>query len=330
MNILVTGGTGFIGRYLLKKFLKDGHYCRCLARNEECIASLPYKEQLETVQGDVTDPDSLKGIGDGIDVVYHLSAVGDVSAVNSKSYSYFHSINVLGAKNVFNACSESGIRRFVHFSSTSAMGLIKTSKIDESMTCKPVTPYQRSKYESELAVLELGEKTETEVIIIRPCMTYGPGSNGEFLKFCRLIKKGLFPRIGLRKNLTPIVHVEDLIQAAANALNADTRNQIFVIASEDSPPLAEIQKHIKQALNIKRPYFYVPVWVALLAAHILEKIAELSGGSPIVSKTNIKSVATGRVFDISKAKKELNYKPNINLAEGIKETVEWYKKNHCI
>ena len=164
------------------------------------------------------------------------------------------------------ACGRDGVKRFIHFSSTAAMGLIKLSVIAETVPCQPKTLYQKSKYESEIAAFETGKKFGMEVIVLRPCMVYGPGGKGEFLKFCRLIKKGIFPRIGLGKNLTPIVHVFDVVQAAVNALDKGRAEELYLIASETSPRLADIFDAITEALKIRRIYFYVPLWVAYCIA----------------------------------------------------------------
>ena len=94
------------------------------------------------------------------------------------------------------------------------MGLIKKPLVDETVACQPSTPYQMSKYESEKVVTEYSEQRQLPGVILRPCMIYGAGEAGEFLKICRLIKKGIFPKIGKGKNLTPIVHVSDVVQAA--------------------------------------------------------------------------------------------------------------------
>ncbi len=105
-------------------------------------------------------------------------------------------MNVKGTKALLVACGEAGVGRFIHFSSTAAMGLIKAEKIDESIPCNPQTPYQKSKCQSERVALEVGKQLSIEVIVLRPCMVYGPGGKGEFHKFYRLIRRGVFPRVG--------------------------------------------------------------------------------------------------------------------------------------
>lgn len=331
MNILITGATGFIGSHLTKELCKQGYHCRCLVRNIEKAREI-FKdyEAIEFVVGDATKPETLKGVGKSIEVVYHLAATGHVAAVSEESYKKCFKLNVQGTRNIVEACGRDGVKRFIHFSSTAAMGLIKLSVIDETVPCQPKTPYQKSKYESDLAAFETGKKFGMEVIVLCPCMVYGPGGKGEFLKFCRLIKKGIFPRIGLGKNLTPIVHVSDVVQAAVNALDKGQAGEVYLIASETSPRLADIFDAITEALQIRRIYFYVPLWVAYCITYFLEKISMISGKPPIVSRRNIISTITDRVFDIHKAKTELSYNPKVQLEKGLPITLEWFKKEKLL
>lgn len=330
MNILITGGTGFIGKHLLQQLIEKGHFCRSLVRRPADLDNLFYHPNVELFQGDVTKAETLKNIGKGIDVVYHLAAAGHVTSVSKEDLKAFFELNVQGTKNIINACGRDGIKRFIHFSSTAAMGLIRQPVIDESVPCNPQTHYQRSKYESELAAFETGQQYGMEIIVLRPCMVYGPGGKGEFLKFCRLIKKGVFPKVGNGKNLTPIVHVYDVIHAALNALNHGRARQVYLVASDESPAFKGIHKNISESLGVRRIYFYVPFWFAYIIAYFVEKYSIATKNPPLVSRQNIVSFSNSRTFDISKSIKELNYKPGMSLQKGIKETVQWFLKERLL
>ncbi|MFP4085198.1 MAG: NAD-dependent epimerase/dehydratase family protein [Desulfobacteraceae bacterium] len=330
MNILISGGTGFIGSHLLSRFLGEGNRCRCLVRRTKNLPAVFNNDNVELFKGDVDDVNSLENIGEKIDVAYHLAGAGHVAAVSRKHSKTAFDVNVKGTRNFIETCALTGVKRIIHFSSTAAMGLIRAPKIDETMPCRPTTPYQMSKYKGEQIAIEAGNKLGIEVVVLRPCMVYGPGGKGEFFKFCRLIKNGIFPRIGMGKNLTPIVYVEDVVQAAVNALYKGKRGQVFLIASARSHPMVEIHKLICEALDVRRFYPYVPVWLAYLVAFFMEQIAIRTGKPPTVSRMNIISVATGRVFDIRRAMQSLSYKPNMGLRLGITETVSYFRTNHLL
>lgn len=326
MNILITGASGFIGRYLLKALLVEGHHCRCLVRASRKLDVVFEHENIELFQGDITKPETLENIGTGIEAVYHLAAAGHVAAVSAEAEKSFFELNVDGTVNLIKACAKGDVKRFFHFSSTAAIGLPRVTVIDETVECRPQTPYQKSKYQSEIAAFETGKENGIDVAVLRPCMVYGPGGEGEFLKFCRLIKKGVFPRIGLGKNLTPIVHVEDVVQAAVKALDNAVPGEVYFIASETSPKLSEIHRLICQAMHIKRFYFYVPLLLAYIAGYFFEKVSLINGKPPLVSRRNIISTSVDRTFDILKAKSRFGYNPSMDIENQIPTTVKWFQK----
>ena len=305
MNILISGATGFIGTYLLKKLLDEGHRCRCLVRRLDNLDPFFHRKNVEVYLGDVTDINSLNKVGKDIDAAYHLAGAGHVAAVSGEGYREAIDINVKGTLNFVKACAIDGVKRLIHFSSTAAMGLTKAPKLDEKTPCHPRTPYQKSKYLGEIAAVETGKKFGMETIVLRPCMVFGPGGRGEFFKFCRLINLGLFPRIGLGENLTPIVYVRDVIHAAVKALYEGRPGEIYVIASRGSLPLKDIHRYICVGLNIR-------------------------GKEPLVSRMNITSTVTGRTFDIRKAMDELFYRPETALDRAIACTAKYFKKESML
>ena len=227
---------------------------------------------------------------------------------------------------VADECSNNHLDKFIHFSSTAAMGLIKKPLVDETLACQPSTPYQISKYESEKIIIKYWKQKQLPAVILRPCMIYGVGGTGEFLKICRLIKRGLFPKIGKGKNLTPIVHVTDVIQAAILSSQKGKPGETYLVTSSQSYELDNIRELIAKYLEVHKPYPYVPYTIAITAAYFLEFAARTFKSTPIVTVKNIQSTVTDRVFNISKARRQLEYVPRADLCKGIQETVSWYQQ----
>lgn len=326
MNVLVTGGTGFVGRHLVRALIEKGALVRMLVRKTSNIEG--FKELgIELVHGDTTERDSLYGITRDINVVYHLAAMGHVSAISKAAYQRFFDVNVNGTNNLAEECCNSRVDKFIHFSSTAAMGLIKKPLVDETMPCQPSTPYQKSKYESEKTILTYWKEKGLPAVILRPCMIYGAGGTGEFTKICRLIKKGLFPKVGQGKNLTPMVYVDDVVQAAILAGERGLPGETYLIASDNSFELDRIRDLILKEFGIKRIYPYVPTTLSKLGAWGIESLAKTFGFTPIVTYQNIDSTITNRVFSVAKAERELDYAPRVSLEHGIKETISWYRQN---
>lgn len=332
MKILVTGATGFVGSVLVEKLINAGHEVVCLSRKTSDVSKLNQYSGIKIWVGDLIDAASINGIADGVDYVIHLAAKGDVAAVGQKAYSDFVKMNGTGTENLLNECKGSKtLKKFVHFSSTAAMGIIGNPILNENSIPNPQSPYQRSKLKSEQVVLEANKQYGIPTVIVRPCMIYGEGGNkGEFYKFCKLMKKSMFPKVGHGKNLTPMVYVTDVADAAILAMEKGKEGNVYIIADNTSYPMDDIRNEIVKNLKTKTFYPYIPTGLALLGAVCLEKIYTLLKRAPIVTYKNIKSTVIDRTFDISKAKKDLGYEPKIHMQEGIKLTITWLKQNNAI
>lgn len=323
---LVTGGTGFVGSRLIPLLLDRGVEVRAVIRSPRRSGLLPRAREVETVIADITDPSTLAGIADGCDVVFHLAAEGHVSAISEEALARFFLVNVTGTGNLIRACAASGgVERFVHFSSTAAMGLIRRPLVSEADEPQPATPYQRSKRESETAALIAGRETGVPVLIVRPCMIYGIGALGEFGKMARMMRKGRFPRVGSGRNLTPLVHVDDVAAAAVAAGERGVPGETYLIASSRSPGLAELRDWIMEGWGSRAPYPYVPVWFMYAAAWGFELLAQVTGRAPIATRRNIANTVYDREFSIDKARRELAWEPVVDLREGVIETVRWLR-----
>jgi len=326
MKTLVTGATGFVGVHLVSDLAERGAPCRCLVRPTSDRSKLAGLPGVEFFEGDVTEPETLAGLAEGVRTVFHLCAEGHVSAISKEAHRRFVDVNVGGTRNVLKECARSGVERFVHFSSTAAMGLIKKPLVDETDPPQPRTPYQKSKLESERVALGFCRDGRVPVIVLRPCMIYGLGGKGEFHKMCELMRRGRFPRVGFGKNLTPIVHVSDVVQAALKAAERGRPGEVYLVTSARFYPLAELRQHVLRAYGVSRHYWYVPKALMYVGAWMAELVARVRGRPPIVTVRNIASTVWDREFSIEKARRELGYEPQMGIAEGIAETVKWFQE----
>lgn len=334
MRILVTGSTGFIAGRLIPELLKMHHQVICLVRSQSKADSLMAKysnANIECICGDVTILESLSALPLNVDCVIHMAAMGHVSATSQEAYEQFTSINEGGTKNLVNYYLKSNtLKKFIHFSSTAAMGPASTPILDETTLPHPLTPYQKSKLRSEFIPIKAYQENQFPALILRPCMVYGIGGYGEFYKFCKLMKKGVFPRVGHGLNLTPLVHVDDVVQATVLAFEHGVPGETYIVASEKSIAMDELHHLIMSNMGIQAPYIYCPACIALAGAKVLESAFNLIGKEPIVTYRNIKSTITDRTFDISKARTQLGYHACIEFKDGIRETVEWYKNMNAL
>lgn len=328
MKVLVTGGTGFIGTHLVRELIKEGHETAVLVKSKEKGEGLKQRLPVTVIYGDVTKMEEMDRLDEeAYDVVFHLAAVGHVSAASEESYEWFRKINEAGTENLISAFKKSQrLKKFIHFSSTAAMGFLEKSVLNELSVPNPLTPYQKSKFRSEQLPIKAWKESGFPAFVLRPCMVYGPGGYGEFYKFCRLMKKGLFPRVGRKRNLTPLVYVGDVVTASIRSMDAGKPGETYIIASKTSIEMDDLHGLIMKEIGSKSPYLYIPSRLALLGAGGLEAIAGALKKEPVVTRQNIRSTITDRTFDIQKIQKELGFAPQMSFEEGIHNTILWYKE----
>jgi nucleoside-diphosphate-sugar epimerase len=322
MKSLVTGATGFIGEHLVKALSAQGGEVRCLVRKGGKGERLSKKE-IELYYGDLLDRDSLIEAVKGIKIVYHLA--GEVYSPKDKDYS----INIIGTKNLLEACLAEKIEKFVYLSSIAVVGPNPERNVRENETilCNPISPYGRSKYEAEKLVIETFKIHKLPVIIIRAPIVYGPGvsRSSRVFMFLQLINKGLYRTIGDGNNLISLCYIDNLIQGIMQAGGNNTvGGATYCIADERSYSMNEIAQVIAKEVGVQLPSSHMPIWLAIILAACSAVPAKLFGFIPPLSFDKIKEVKSNWVCDISMAKENLGYKPIIRFEEGIKKTVEWY------
>ena len=328
MKYLITGATGFIGPHLVKKLVGEGHACRCLVRDNSNTDSLQ-ELGVELVEGDITRADTLKGIAEGMDRVLHMATLGHMSNF-SVTESMFEAINVQGTENVMAEALRANVSRVVHCSTVAAMGICHDVPATEESSCNPHHSYGRSKLKAEQNVLATVRGKNLPAVIIRFSMVYGPGDVRDILKLTRMAIKGLFPKVGSKPKLTPMIHVDDAVRGLLQAAEKGAIGEIYLITNRDSLPFDEIRKILQKALGVTRLPLYVPEWAALALASLAENIFPLFGKIPPVSRKNIESTLADRVFSIAKARREIGFDPQVDPVEGLRATVEWYKEKGWI
>jgi len=324
LKYLITGATGFIGPFLLERLISEGHSCRCLVRPGSEIKVMQHPA-VEIVTGDITRPETLTGIGEGMDYLLHLATLGHMSNF-TVTEEMFETINVTGTLNIMAEALKSGIEKIVHCSSVAAMGICDDLPATEESVCNPHHAYGRSKLKAEKLVKTLVAEKKLPAAIIRFSMVYGPGDPRDILKLTRMAKRGTFPQIGSKPKLTPLIHAEDAVTGLLLAADHGHAGEIYLLTNKNSEPFDNIRKIIQEALGTRRPTIHVPEFAALSLATMIEKTFTSIGKTPPVTKKNIESTLADRVFSIEKAEKELGFAPAIDPAKGLKETAIWYKE----
>ncbi len=294
--LLVTGATGFVGTNIMKEIGKRRKDIRILDIDIESAKRL--YPRYEIVKGDITKPETLKGVGKDIDVVIHLAGLVSYT----KPMEVLFRVNTEGTRNVLEACKEAD--KFVFSSSVSVYGEIK-GEADESYPRNPMNPYGESKREAENLVRNSGLRN----LIFRIAPIYGEGSP-QWAKNLSLLDKG-FP-IPRTPNLTHVTHISNAVQAFVLGMKPKSEG-IYNIADERPVKFAEFAEILVEMLG--KEANILPYWIVSLLARIKGM------------KTYLGVLTMNRNYDIANAIRELDYKPKLDFLGELKNMVDYYKKS---
>ncbi len=324
MNILVTGATGFIGSHLVEALIDKGYEVYGLFRDSKKSDFLR-RLGAKPVYGDLLNKDSLKKALTNVDIVFHLAAA---LHANTKSKKRFFDVNVLGTKNLIEACLESEVKRFLHCSSVGVHGVTK-KLANENSPCEPTTYYDKSKYLAEKLVRNYLNNGKMDITIVRPAaIVYGPRDFSAMYGLFKAIESKKFMIIGNGRNVIHMIYVKNLVHGMILAAENNIANgQTYILADETLTTVKDIQNIIAKTLNVPKNNLHIPVWLATLMALNFEVLSKIMNFSPPLTFSRVSFLTSNRAYDISKAKKELGFKSLTSLQHGIRETVDWYIKN---
>lgn len=330
MKIFVTGSTGFIGKFLIKRLIKEKYEVVALVRNESAKQSMK-KLGVEAVIGDISNQKEFLDCLKQAEVVVHLAAIRS----NWGDEKEFNRINSQSIANLF--IKNSKIKHIIITSSVYAMGKLDKLPADETVSVHALDLYGKSKKLAEQKTKECSIKNNIPYTIIRPSIVYGPEDNdlGMIVKMIKLIKEGKFIIIGDGKNLLHLIYIDDLIDGFMKVIKSRGRNETYIMASQEPIKLNDLVLLIQKNLRIKKRIKRIPWAVAYIAAMIFETFYNLSykllpilfKDEPLLSKMKVQTLTENWFYDISKAKKNLGFSPRVSYNVGIRKVVNWYLKN---
>jgi len=323
MRILVTGGTGFTGTALVERLCQAGH----------SVVALDYKEGLacealramgaEVIIGSVTDQAAVERSMKGVEFVFHLAAAfRELNVPNA----FYDEVNVGGTRIVMEAALRAGARKFLYCSTCGVHGNIDRPPAGEDAPIRPADYYQRTKYEAEPLVKQLGAG-RIETVIIRPAAIYGPGDPERFFMIFKRVAKGTFPMFGNGRTLYHPLYIDNLVDSFLLCMPPGAGNgREYLIADEDYYPIEHIVREVANALGVSVKIPHYPVWPVVAVGHVVEKLCRPFGLTPPIFPRRVDWYRQNRAFDITRAKRELGYAPKIPLPEGLRRTGQWYRE----
>lgn len=322
LKVFVTGGTGFAGRHLVSRLVKKEESVRVLVRKNSNVDYLK-KLNVELYLGDITDKNSIKVAIKGVDIVYHIAALFRQARFPDKVY---WQVNVQGTQNMLEASYEEGVKRFVHCSTIGVLGYIAHPPADETYLYNPGDVYQRSKCEGEKLALKFFRDKKFPVVVARPTAIYGPGDMRLF-KLFKYVSSGKVVILGDGNPFYHLVYVEDLVRGfELCAQKENAVGKVYILGGDKYLTLNELIDLIAKVLGVSVSKIHLPVFPFRVLGILCEKVCVPLRIEPPLHRRRVDFFTKSRAFNISKAKKELGYKPEFDLKTGLRLTGEWYRE----
>jgi len=323
MHTFVTGGTGFVGSFLVDRLLSENYTVDLLVRDPSKYNKT--HKNLNVLKGDITDPESLKQLSVNTDVIFHLAGL---VAYKKKDRQKMEEVNVQGTKNVVEAYKNKKIKKFIHMSSTCAVGV----SFDGKVPLTEDSPYNVRKYDfgyfetkrlAEEYIVEQCQKGLINASIINPSTIYGAGDAEKGSRNVQLkVAKGKFPLY------TPgganIIGVEEVVDCLIKVVKLGKNGERYIIAGENIS-IKKLFATIARFAGQKEPNILLPNFLLTILGHIGDVFTYFGMSFP-VSSENAKVSTLYHWFDSSKAQKELGLSP-LPAETYIKRSVDWVVEN---
>jgi nucleoside-diphosphate-sugar epimerase len=322
--VLVTGGTGFIGRYLVEALVVGGAQVTVLARSHGKSSSDTRRrsDQVEHIYADLTEPGSLASVCDGEDTVFHLAGYAHAEDGSSKLKDSPHwRITVEGTQALLDQACAAGVKRLVFVSTVKAMGEGGDARLDETSPAQPEDYYGMAKREAENLVLTAGRRCGMHTAVLRLPIVYGPHNAGNLPRMIAAIDHGRFPPMPEVHNRRSMVHVEDAVQALLLAAERQNANgQTYLVTDDEVYSARRIYESICVALGRRPPVWHVPAWLLWAAGRFGNILRALRLPAPLTTEA-LRKLLGSAWYSCEKARHELGYRPRRRLEDALAEMV---------
>lgn len=327
MNVLVTGGGGFLGAAICRQLLERGHQVIAFQRSDSAELK---KLGAIVIQGDITDFRSVNKAFRGMDAVIHTAAKAGLSV----RYDDFYQPNVVGTQNVINACLENRINTLVFTSSPSVThsdGDIEGGDETLPYAEKYNSPYPATKAISEQMVMA-ADSRELHTVSLRPHLIWGPGDNHLLPKLLERAKTGKLKLPGAGK-LIDTVYIDNAAMAhllAMDKLISDPDSvggKTYFISNDDPRPQGDIIQALLKATGAEIEIESISPAIAKTAGTVAESVWKLLRlrSDPPLTRWSAEHLSTAHWYDISAAKRDLGYRAEIGIDEGLERLAQSFE-----
>jgi nucleoside-diphosphate-sugar epimerase len=318
--VFVTGGSGYIGRNLIRRLIADGYRVRALARSDAAAGTIAALGA-EPVRGDILDPASLKAAMAGCEWLAHAAADTGHGAFTARQ----HHTNLAGTRNVLNAAREAGITRAVHVSTESV--LLSGAPLRNANEGAPIPPRHAGGYSASKAAAEQAAMAENraglEVIAVRPRFVWGRDDTTALPQLVAAARSGKLAWIDGGTYLTSTTHIDNVAEGIVRALERGRGGEAYFITDGVPVEFRAFVSALLRRAGVEPPDKTAPRWLVAAVASVGDWLERISGGliRPPIGRQEYGTVGVEVTLDITKAERELGYRPVITREAGM-ETVQ--------
>lgn len=312
-KVLVTGAGGFIGSHLTERLIDLGADVKCFvrynSRNDWGLLEIIPQEKLdslEIVSGDLKDFDAVKGAAKDVDVIFHLGSLISIPYSYNRPRDTIEN-NISSTLNILTAARDLGVEKIVHTSSSEVYGTALYVPIDEKHPLQGQSPYSASKIGADKIAESFYCAFDLPVAIIRPFNTYGP----------RQSARAIIPTIIAQAIEQEKIKLGSLFPTRDYTYVSDTVNGFIKVAESDNS--------IGEVINIGSNFEVSMGDLAQKISSLLNKKIDIVQDSSRVRP--LKSEVKRLWCDNAKARRLLNWEPQVSLEEGLQKTIDWIAKN---
>jgi dihydroflavonol-4-reductase len=322
-KVLVTGGTGFLGAYIIRELVEKGYQVRAIRRHDRLPFFIPTHifDKVEWLTGDILDVESLSAAMREMDYVIHAAAKVSFDA---KDTADLYSVNIEGTANVVNMALEHNVRRLVHISSVAALGRTANGELVNEekkwQSGKLNTTYAISKHYGEMEAWRgMGEGLDTVIINPSTILGYGDWNTSS----CAIFKNAYKEFPWYTNGINGFVGVEDVAKATVLLMESNYSGERF-IATSDNWSFQQLLNTMADRFGKKRPHKKATPWIGSIAWRV-EKVKSLvSGQKPLLTRQSALVAQSKTHFDNSKLLKALPSFSFMPLTQTIDNACERY------